>query len=73
LIVINLVLLFWSAFSFAEADDANQSKAEQKSRVYYRSCLDKNDTIEKLGSKPLEQFLAQVSFFFDPHKCLIIE
>ena len=31
--------------------------AQAKAKVYYRSCLDKNDTIEKLGAKPLVDFL----------------
>lgn len=49
---------------FSEQDNStNQSKAEEKSRVYYRSCLDKNETIEKLGPKPMQDFLKQVSLY----------
>lgn len=30
-----------------------KSEAERKARVYYRSCLDKNETIEELDGKPM--------------------
>ncbi|XP_064461108.1 endothelin-converting enzyme homolog isoform X2 [Ornithodoros turicata] len=30
-----------------------KSEAERKARIYYHSCLDKNDTIEALGSQPI--------------------
>uniref|UniRef100_T1KLB5 Uncharacterized protein n=1 Tax=Tetranychus urticae TaxID=32264 RepID=T1KLB5_TETUR len=43
-----------------EQDSTNQSKAEEESRVYYRSCLDKNETIEKLGAMPMQQFLTEI-------------
>lgn len=44
------------------------SDAQIKAKVYYRSCLDKNETIEKLGSKPLLDFIEQVI----TSECLII-
>ncbi|CAH0548765.1 unnamed protein product [Brassicogethes aeneus] len=30
-----------------------KSKAQQKAKLYYESCLDVNDTVEKLGAQPL--------------------
>nr|XP_023014776.1 endothelin-converting enzyme homolog isoform X2 [Leptinotarsa decemlineata] len=30
-----------------------KSKAEQKAKMYYESCLDVNDTVESLGNKPM--------------------
>ncbi|XP_028131382.1 endothelin-converting enzyme homolog isoform X3 [Diabrotica virgifera virgifera] len=30
-----------------------KSKAEQKAKMYYESCLDVNDTVEALGAKPM--------------------
>lgn len=36
------------------------SDAQSKAKLYYRSCLDKNDTIEKLGAKPLIEFLERI-------------
>jgi membrane metallo-endopeptidase-like protein 1 len=37
------------------------SDAQSKAKLYYRSCLDKNDTIEKLGAKPLIDFLELIN------------
>lgn len=34
-----------------------KSEAERKARIYYYSCLDKNDTVESLGSKPIVNLL----------------
>lgn len=34
-----------------------KSEAERKARTYYYSCLDKNDTVESLGSKPIVNLL----------------
>lgn len=34
--------------------NASESDAEIKAKLYYQSCMDKNKTIDKLGSKPLE-------------------
>ncbi|XP_042215260.1 endothelin-converting enzyme homolog isoform X2 [Homarus americanus] len=36
-----------------ESTAKTESKAEEKARVFYRSCMDANKTIEKLGSKPI--------------------
>lgn len=33
------------------------SGAEHKVKLYYESCMDRNGTIEKLGSKPLQEFI----------------
>lgn len=38
--------------------------AERKARHYYRSCLDKNETIESLGAQPMIDFLRTVSSTF---------
>ena len=36
------------------------SDAQTKAKVYYRSCLDKNETIEKLTSRPMFDFIELV-------------
>lgn len=36
------------------------SDAQTKAKVYYRSCLDKNETIEKLASRPMFDFIELV-------------
>ncbi|XP_065582225.1 endothelin-converting enzyme homolog isoform X2 [Artemia franciscana] len=35
------------------ASDVSTGDAEQKAKIYYHSCLDLNEKIEKLGAKPL--------------------
>lgn len=40
--------------------DNFKSKAEQKAKMYYESCLDVNDTIEELGAKPMLQLLREL-------------
>lgn len=40
--------------------DNFKSKAEQKAKMYYESCLDANDTIEQLGAKPMLQLLREL-------------
>lgn len=37
------------------------SDAERKARIYYDSCMDKNETIEKLGAEPMQNFLSQIN------------
>ncbi|KAI5749978.1 hypothetical protein M8J76_011853 [Diaphorina citri] len=37
-----------------------KSKAEQKAKTYYMSCMDGNETIEELGAKPLLKLLDEV-------------
>lgn len=37
-----------------------QSKAEQKAKLYYESCLDEDETIEKLGARPMLQLIKEV-------------
>lgn len=37
------------------------SDAQRKAKIYYQSCLDKNETIEKLSSKPMLDFIEVVS------------
>lgn len=37
-----------------------KSKAEQKAKLYYESCLDTNDTIEQLGAKPMLDLLKEI-------------
>lgn len=39
---------------------SNASKAEIKAQVYYNSCMDANDTMEKLGAKPLTDLIYKV-------------
>ncbi|XP_076306637.1 M13 family metallopeptidase neprilysin 3 isoform X2 [Tachypleus tridentatus] len=37
-----------------------KSEAEKKARIYYYSCLDKNETMEELGAQPLLDFIKQI-------------
>ncbi|XP_054713276.1 endothelin-converting enzyme homolog isoform X1 [Uloborus diversus] len=37
-----------------------KSEAEKKARTYYTSCLDKNETVDKLGPKPMLDLLNKV-------------
>ncbi|XP_071527173.1 endothelin-converting enzyme homolog isoform X2 [Panulirus ornatus] len=43
-----------------ESTQKTKSKAEEKARVFYHSCMDVNKTIEKLGSKPVLQLIEQM-------------
>ena len=48
-------------FTLSEkAVHANLGDAEMKAKMYYESCLDKNDTIQKKGAKPLLDLLEQL-------------
>lgn len=38
----------------------HKSKAERNARIYYHSCLDKNGILEKLGAKPLRDFIKKI-------------
>ncbi|KAK9745200.1 Peptidase family M13 [Popillia japonica] len=40
--------------------DTLKSKAEQKAKLYYESCLDLNETIENLGAKPMLDLLVKI-------------
>lgn len=40
--------------------DTIKSKAEQKAKMYYESCLDANDTVETLGAKPMLDLLKKI-------------
>lgn len=37
-----------------------KSKAEKKAKLYYESCLDENETIEKLGAQPMLKLIQDV-------------
>ncbi|XP_023296550.2 neprilysin-3 isoform X1 [Lucilia cuprina] len=37
-----------------------ESEAEKKAKIYYESCLDRNDDLEKLGAKPMVDFLWKI-------------
>lgn len=37
-----------------------KSKAEKKAKLYYQSCMDEDETMEKLGAEPLIKLLKQV-------------
>lgn len=37
-----------------------KSKAEQKAKLYYTSCLDENEVMEKLGAKPMHELLKKI-------------
>ncbi|ODM96996.1 Endothelin-converting enzyme 1 [Orchesella cincta] len=43
-----------------ERDGKLGSDAEEKARQYYKSCMDKNETQEKLGAQPLIELLTKV-------------
>lgn len=40
--------------------DSFKSKAEKKAKMYYESCLDEDETIEKLGAKPMLKLLRDI-------------
>lgn len=40
--------------------DSFKSKAEKKAKLYYTSCLDENEIMEKLGATPVLQLLQQI-------------
>lgn len=40
--------------------DSFKSKAEKKAKQYYQSCMDGNETMEKLGAEPLQKLLVQI-------------
>lgn len=40
--------------------EEKKSKAEQKAKLYYRSCLDKEELQEKLGAEPLIKLLSEI-------------
>lgn len=40
--------------------DSFKSKAEKKAKLYYTSCLDENEIMEKLGALPMLQLLQQI-------------
>lgn len=35
--------------------------AEEKAKIYYESCLDRNDTVELRGTKPMQDLIESVS------------
>lgn len=37
-----------------------KSKAEQKAKLYYLSCMDANETIEALGAQPMVDLLKRI-------------
>lgn len=37
-----------------------KSEAEKKAKIYYESCLDRNDDLEQLGAKPMVEFLWKI-------------
>lgn len=37
-----------------------KSKAEEKAKMYYESCLDVNDTVETLGAKPMLELIQKL-------------
>jgi len=37
-----------------------KSNAERKAKVYYESCLDADEHMEKLGAKPMNDLLLQI-------------
>jgi len=39
--------------NISESEETPPSKAEHKARIFYKSCLDKNNTMQKRGAKPL--------------------
>lgn len=49
-----------------ESNETLQSKAEEKARIFYKSCIDVNKTIETLGAKPVKSIIEvrKITLFF---------
>lgn len=48
-------------FEPLEGVDFEPGSAEEKAKIYYESCLDRNDTVETRGTKPMEDLIESVS------------
>lgn len=60
----------------SEQNSTKLSGAEYKAKMYYDSCMDRNGTIEKLKSKPLQEFIDLVGFnkfIVIPNESLFLE
>jgi predicted metalloendopeptidase len=55
-----------------EFNVTNLTQAEEKAKVFYRSCLDLRGKIEELGAKPLTDILNKIMFKNETTKRLII-
>lgn len=44
-----------------EGANFKQGSAEEKAKIYYESCLDRNDTVESRGTKPMQDLIESVS------------
>lgn len=45
----------------SESANFSQGSAEEKAKIYYESCLDRNDTVESRGTKPMQDLIESVS------------
>lgn len=45
----------------AEGAEFKPGSAEEKAKIYYESCLDRNDTVESRGTKPMQDLIESVS------------
>ncbi|KAL7639847.1 UNVERIFIED_CONTAM: hypothetical protein RMT77_009260 [Armadillidium vulgare] len=43
-----------------ESDSVSPSMSEEKAKLFYRSCLDSNDTIERRGAQPILDILLKI-------------
>lgn len=46
-----------------EGSDFKPGSAEEKAKIYYESCLDRNDTVDLRGTKPMQDLIESVSSF----------
>ena len=44
-----------------ESANFKPGSAEEKAKIYYESCLDRNDTVESRGKKPMQDLIESVS------------
>jgi hypothetical protein len=54
------LLHFWLRLDDCEERGESKSESEEKAKRFYRSCMDKNETQEKLGAGPLKELLVRV-------------
>lgn len=54
-----------------EGANFKPGSAEEKAKIYYESCLDRNDTVELRGTKPMQDLIESVSVFVLLVECSI--
>lgn len=56
-----LIYVLDQSTTIAENTEFKNGSAEQKAKIYYESCLDTNDIVEKRGIKPMLDLIESVS------------